>query len=294
MRTTSTFVLSCALLSCALLSCALLACTPNKPVATLSASESWCPDGFEVGPQDTCFAVPEKASKDTPVLIYLHGMYAGHGSADEWNLVRSATSKGFAVVMPRGKRGLCAWKAELKDHFCWPQEIDDPRAFKNVIAEWERVLWQVDTILESGTHKRYVLGFSNGGFFAAYMAEHGLFPAQAYAIVNGGPLEPPPRGPKQVPVLLLAAQDDSTEGPKMKELHDGLTKVGWPHAFCTRPGPHPLASEDVEASLRFFKREHDGSLKAASASYPCEPGTSSAGPPPAAGPDAGTKKPDHP
>lgn len=255
---------------------ALAACTPAKPATNLSASESWCPDGFEVGPQDTCFAVPETTTKDTPILVYLHGMYAGHGSAEEWNLVKSATARGFAVVVPRGKRGACAWKAELKDHFCWPQETEDPQAFKNVVAEWERVLWQVDAILEGGSHKRYVLGFSNGGFFAAYMAEHGLFPAQAYAIVGGGPLGPPTKPPKTVPVMLISAHDDKFQGPKTKELHDELGKVGWTHAFCTRPGEHPLAGADVEASLRFFKREHEGSLKPNGASYACESGTSPA------------------
>jgi poly(3-hydroxybutyrate) depolymerase len=259
-------------------------CTPAKPAANLSASDSWCPDGFEVGPQDTCFAVPETTTKDTPVLVYLHGMYAGHGSAEEWNLVRSATARGFAVVMPRGKRGLCAWKAELKDHFCWPQETEDPQAFKNVVAEWERVLWQVDAIMEGGNHRRYVLGFSNGGFFAAYLAEHALFPAQAYAIVGGGPLGPPSKPAKPVPVMLISAHDDKAQAPKVKELHDELGKVGWAHAFCTRPGEHPLAGPDVEASLRFFKRDQEGSLKPSGSSYACEGGTSEAGEPAAAPP----------
>lgn len=255
----------------------LVACSPSKPAATLSASESWCPDGFEVGPQDTCFAVPETTTKDTPILVYLHGMYEGHGSPEEWRLVRSAVGKGFAVVVPRGKRGLCAWKAELKDHFCWPQEVDDPQAFTNVVAEWDRVLWQVDAILEGGSHKRYVLGFSNGGFFATYLAEHGLFPAQAYAIVGGGPLGPTQKPAKAVPVMLVAAQQDADQGPKLKELHDGLAKIGWTHAYCTRPGRHPLAGEDIEASLRFFKREHEGNLKPSAEGYPCEGGATSLG-----------------
>ena len=261
----------------ALLSLSPASCSPAKPVATLSASDSWCPDGFEVGPQDTCFAVPETTTKETPILVYLHGMYAGHGSPEEWRLVRSAVSRGYAVVMPRGKRGLCAWKAELKDHFCWPQETEDPQAFKNVVAEWDRVLWQVDTILEGGSHKRYVLGFSNGGFFASYIAAHGLFPAQAYAIAGGGPLEPAQKPAKAVPIMLLSAQDDATESAKTKELHEGLAKVGWAHAYCTRPGPHPLAATDVESALRFFKHEQDGSLKASADGYPCEGGATSLG-----------------
>src|SRR5437879_10951873 len=102
------------------------ACGPSAaPKTALSSSESWCPDGFEVGPTDTCFAIPEKHDKDTAVLVYLHGPYSGHGSPEEWAMVRAAADRGFAVVIPRGKRGLCAWKAELKDHFCWPQEADD-------------------------------------------------------------------------------------------------------------------------------------------------------------------------
>jgi poly(3-hydroxybutyrate) depolymerase len=253
------------------------ACTPSKPAETLSASESWCPDGFESGPQDTCFAVPETTTKDTPILVYLHGMYAGHGSPEEWRIVRSAVARGYAVVIPRGKRGLCAWKAEVKDHFCWPQEVEDPQAFKNVVAECDRVLWQVDAILENGSHKRYVLGFSNGGFFAAYLAEHGLFPAQAYAIVSGGPLEATQKPAKAVPLMLVSAQDDKDQGPKTKELHEGLSKVGWPHAYCTRPGQHPLAGEDMEAALKFFKREQEGSLKPTPEGFPCEGGATSLG-----------------
>lgn len=274
MRTKLTFAYTLAVVS----GIALASCSPAKPAATLSATESWCPDGFEVGPQDTCFAVPETTTRDTPILVYLHGMYAGHGSAEEWKLVHSATDRGFAVVMPRGRRGLCAWKEELKDHFCWPQETEDPQAFKNVIAQWERVLWQVDAILESGTHKRYVLGFSNGGFFAAYMAEHGLFPAQAYSIVSGGPLGPPAKPPSPVPLMLISAQDDKEQGPKVKELHDQLGTIGWTHAFCTRPGGHALAGPDIEASLRFFKHVHEGGAASNGTNAACEGGTTPAVP----------------
>lgn len=254
---------------------ALVACRsgkPTEPPPNLSSQESWCPEGFEVGPQDTCFAIPDAHDKDTPVLVYLHGMYAGHGSAEEWERVRAATARGFAVVIPRGKRGLCAWKAELQDHFCWPQEAEDPQAFAAVVADWDRVLWQVDALLEGGPHKRYVLGFSNGGFFASYLATHGTFAAQAYAIVNAGPLAPPAKSDKTVPILLVAAKDDAEEAPKMKALHESLARAGWPHAFCARPGSHALATDDVDAALRFFKHDLDGTLKAVGdpKAYPCE------------------------
>lgn len=252
---------------------ALAACGGREaaePKNVLSnAGETWCPEGFETGPSDTCFAIPEQGSKDTPVLVYLHGMYVGHGQPEEWSAVRGAVGRGFAVVIPRGKRGLCAWRAELKDHYCWPQDAEDLGAVKRVVADWDRVLWQVDALLDGGTHKRYVLGSANGGFFASFLATHTVFPGQAYAVVNGGPLGPPGKA-KPVPILLVTAQDSAEHAPPMRDLHEALTKAAWPHAFCPRSGTEALTAEDVEGALRFFKHDADGTLKAKAGSYPCD------------------------
>lgn len=250
------------------------ACGSSPPTPVLTNNETWCPDGFENGPSDTCFAIPEPHDAKTPVIVYLHGMYEGHGNPAEWFAVHEATRRGFAVIVPRGKRGLCAWKAELKNHFCWPTETDDPHAFKSIVAEWDRVLWQVDALLEAGTHKRYVLGFSNGGQFAEYLATQGTFAAQAYAVVDGTALAPPTKVSRPPPVLLLssAAGDESA---KMKELHDSLSKASWSHAWCTRSTEKAqiLDAHDVDAALRFFKRDAEGSLKAQGTGYACEGGT---------------------
>lgn len=276
MRRGSARTIATAACIAAMFSCKHGTSAPEGKNVLSNAGESWCPDGFESGPSDTCFAIPERPTKDTPVLVYLHGMYEGHGSSAEWDAVRVATQRGFAVVIPRGKRGLCAWRAELKDHYCWPQDPEDTESMKNVIAEWERVLWQVDALLEGGTHKRYVLGSSDGGVFAAFVATHGLFPGQAYAVVNGGALGPPGNPPgkmKPVPMLLVSATSDDHE-QKMKELHEGLAKVSWTHAFCPRAGAQALTNDDVELALRFFKRDASGSLKPQGSAYPCEGATS--------------------
>jgi poly(3-hydroxybutyrate) depolymerase len=233
-------------------------------------NESWCPDGFESGPSDTCFLIPEHPTKETPILVYLHGVFQRKGSPEEWQAVRVAAQRGFAVVIPRGKRALCAWRTEVKDQYCWPQDPDDGPTIKSLIAEWDRVLWQVDAVLEGGTHKRYVLGTGDGGSFAALIATGGFFPGQAYAAVGGGALAPPRKG-KPVPMLLLGSQDDAERAPKTKELHEALSKASWPHALCPRSGPATLTTDDVDAAVRFFKHDADGTLKPAGATYPCEP-----------------------
>lgn len=234
----------------------------------LSTHETWCPDGFEVGPNDTCFAIPDKVTKDTPVLVYLHGMYTGHGSPEEWAAVKTAVDRGFATVIPRGKRGHCAWRSELKDHYCWPEDPEDVGMIKGVVAEWDRVLWQVDALLEPGTHKRYVLGSANGGKFASFIATHGLFPGSAYTVVNSGALgggAPTPKL-KPVPILLTGAG----EGDGAKSFHEALQKASWPHAFCPRPGASTLTHDDVDAALKFFRHDAEGLLHAQGSAYPCE------------------------
>lgn len=270
----------------------------SQPHHTLShAGQSWCPEGFDSGPNETCFAIPEKTTKDTPLLVYLHGMFQGQGAPEEWAAVRVATQKGYAVFLPRGKRGLCPWKAEFKDYYCWPQDPDEVDAMKALLKEWDKGLFQVDALLEPGTHRRYVLAYSNGGSFASYVATHALFGAQAWAIVNAGQIAPPPpaappapapaakskvaaqASPPSPPILVASAQDDPEQAPKGKELHDSLTKSSWPHAFCPRPGGHALTSDDVDAALKFFKRDADGALKPTGTTYACD----------AAGP-AATKK----
>lgn len=240
----------------------------GPPKNVLNAQEVWCPDGFEAGPNDTCFAIPDAPPKDAPILVYLHGMFEGRGSPEEWARVREATRRGFAVVVPRGKRGLCAWTAELQNHFCWPQEQEDPASFKQIVKEWDRVLWQVESLLEEGTHKRYVLGYSNGGAFASYLAANGFFDGSAFAIVHADAIPPHVKTPQSPPILLVGVEEDA----KVKGMHEGLSKAGWPHAYCPRQGTSSLAAEDVDAALRFFKREAEGGLKTAKVEIACEGG----------------------
>jgi poly(3-hydroxybutyrate) depolymerase len=253
-----------------------------KTPALSHATESWCPERFEAGPGDTCFAIPEHAGKETPVLVYLHGPFAGRGSAEEWAAVSVAVHRGFAVVLPRGRRDLCALRAELKDHYCWPQDAEDTQTIKSVVGEWERVLWQVDTLLEGGAHRRYVLGSDSGAVFASVLAKQNLFGGQAFAVVNGGAPGWPLVKAKPIPMLLVASEaPEGSESPQAKELkalHENLTKATWPHAFCPRPGSGSaaptitLTSEDVDSALRFFRHDADGSLKreVKDGAYPCE------------------------
>lgn len=234
---------------------AAIACGPkDRNANALPPVESWCPEGFESGPNDTCFTLPPGDGKKANVLVYLHGMFDGQGSPEEWAAARSAAEKGFAVVVPRGRRGLCAWKAEAAHQFCWPSDPDDTQLTQEIVSRWEKVLWQVDTLLEGGSHKRYVLGYGSGGVFATNLATTGAFPASGYAVIAGGAATQIRRGQKPSPLILVTPERDAEEGPKMRSLHESLEKAGWPHARCPKPSATGLGKDDVDVALRFFTR----------------------------------------
>ncbi len=230
----------------------------REPEVALQARESWCPEGFEPGFGDTCFALPAGRGVGMGVILYLHGMYQGHGSDHEWAMVRSATAHGFAVMLPRGHRGLCDWKPDLRGHFCWPGggAIADETEMKSLVSDWDRTLWQIDELLEGGPHRRYVLAFSNGAFFAAHLVRRGLFRADGWALVSGGsPGEEPATSKVRPPVLLLSAAEDAEQGPRLKALGQQLAGEKWPVTQCSRSGGHVLSGDDVDAALRFFRGE---------------------------------------
>lgn len=192
------------------------------------------------------------------VVIFLHGMYGPEGEAEEREQQRmvayAAAKHGLAVLFPRGRQGLCNWSAELADRYCWPSNVSHVDRAREVVDDLKRQLVSLRVNVPTATEPPFVMGFSNGGFFAAMIAAHHLLEARAFAVLHGGPGDDAaafdPRKPK--PCLLIAADDDVWQRPKMGALHEMLGKAGWKAELRTRPGPHRLAAEDVAAAMQFF------------------------------------------
>ncbi len=230
-----------------------LAGCPKPPVEAVV--EHWCPEGFEVGHGDVCFALPATHGPATGIVVYLHGKMEGRGDAEEWATARAAVARGFAVVLPRGRRGLCAWKPGQENQFCWPHDGSDHDDTKVVVADWDHTLWQVNELLEGGRHPRYVLGFAQGARFAAHLAQRGAFKADGFALVSGELVAEPATTTERPPAIMLTSARESE--PAVVEGAERLgalfAKEGRPHERCVRPGERSLTSADVDAALRFFQ-----------------------------------------
>jgi predicted esterase len=216
----------------------------------------WCAPGYEPI-AGGCLALQASASGPQPVLIYLHGRYARDAAGEEMDRQRRLAAKalagGLAVLALRGRLGECT-APELSSWFCWPSNEHNADDALAVVHEWTGAIEEAHR--RAGSRTRFVLGFSNGGYFASLLATRGLFDAEAFVIAHGGPVDPIGAPARRAPLLLLSADEDVAQDDMI--LLDGeLTREHWPHDSYARSGAHGLTDEDIEAAIAFFARAHE-------------------------------------
>jgi dienelactone hydrolase len=216
---------------------------------------TWCDPALEPLVGGGCFAAPREVASPIPLVIYLHGMYERAAAREELERQRRvaarATAKGFAVLALHGTEGGCK-RPDLTTWFCWPSNERTAGDAPGVVAAWGPALDAATKRVGTGG-KRFVLGFSNGAFFAGLLAVQALFPADAFAIAHGGPVEPVrARGP--MPPLFLMSADDDESQDGMIRFDAELAPDKWPRDTYARGGGHALPEVDIDAALTFFTR----------------------------------------
>jgi dienelactone hydrolase len=198
-------------------------------------------------------AVPASSPR-APLVLYLHGRYAKEQAAEETDRQRRVaarfTSNGYAVLALRGRLGGCGIAA-LSDWYCWPSNERTVDTAGGVVAAWAAALGEAEK--RAHPDRRFVLGFSNGGYFAGLLASRGLVKADAYVVAHGGPVEPVEAAKGTPPLLLLSADDDVAQDDMLR-FDAELTKARWPHDSYARAGVHALTDQDIDAALAFFAR----------------------------------------
>jgi predicted esterase len=232
----------------------------------MPAEELWTPPLIPLSPTAFYSTPPSPGGS---VVIYLHGMYSPAGEVEERAqqrmVAQEAANYGLAVLFPRGRQGTCDWSPELADWYCWPSKRDQTQRGEEVASELTRLLDDVRGRLPRATDRPYVMGFSNGGFFAAMIASHKMMEARGFAILHGGPSDDTAfDAATPTPCLLITAEEDEWQRPKMIALADRLRGAGWKSELRSRPGAHRLAPQDVAAAMQFFAALGSGPLAARS------------------------------
>jgi predicted esterase len=231
-----------------------LQATPSGVGNPGESPPDWCAAPFEPIPGGGCLAAAKEPGASERLVIYLHGRYARDAVADEMDRQRRLATRGlsrrFAVLALRGHLGTCT-APELASWFCWPsneRNADDAPAF---VGAWSQALRTASE--RTGARRRFLLGFSNGGYFAGLLASRGLLEVEAVAIAHAGPVEPVAARARKAPLLLLSADDDIAQDDMIR-LDEELLREKWPHDSYARAGGHGLTDEDIDAALTFFTR----------------------------------------
>jgi dienelactone hydrolase len=213
-----------------------------------------CGDGLTPIADSACFAAPI-GSKPAPLILYLHGLYQPDAMREELDrqarVAKHAVARGYAVLALYGRMGICDTRGDHLDWICWPSNEQVASRAQEVVASWKEPLARAR--LRVGNGRTYVLGFSNGAYFAGLLAVRDLFPADAYVVAQGGPVEPVHALGHRAPILLLSTDEEAPQvHAEMDRFGSELAADGWSFVQEERTGWHELNDQDVEAALDFF------------------------------------------
>jgi len=213
-----------------------------------------CATGLEGIAGGGCFSAPESPGP-WPLVLYLHGIYDPAAATEELDrqarVAELGKARGFAVLALTGHVGECS-APEYAARICWPSNEHNEGDAPAFVAEWNTPLAAAAN--RGASIERYVLGFSNGGYFAGLLAERALFDADAFVIARGGPVMPVKASGQKVPLLLSMSEDDPSY-EEMQRLDTELTQAEWPHERYAAHGGHALPNGDITAALEFFSNQ---------------------------------------
>ncbi len=236
---------------------------PSRVVAPLEAQPSeappdepladWCAEGFVPIAGGGCLSTAP-TSDPQPLILYLHGRYPRDAPAEEMDRQRRlgerAGRRGYAVLALRGRLAGCG-VVQSATWYCWPADPNQAVSSEAFVGTWSRALAEARERV--GAPAQYLLGFSNGGYFAGMVASRGWLEVDAVVVAHGGPVEPV-RPAKSAPPLLLLSADSDIAQTEMIRFDDELRREHWAHDSYARAGGHGLSDDDIDAALTFFAR----------------------------------------
>lgn len=263
-----------------------LADEPSPPVAEVApappAASEYCHSSLEKLSNGVCYfeGGAVKGPGDTTrrtLVIFLHGlMEEGQGQEHpmQRGMVLYAKKHGFSLLVPRGRNGVGPdRKASV---IAWPLGPEVREAYEaEVLAEWAAARAEVEA-RRGAFDEVFVMGFSNGAYFASSLALRDKLAVNGYAVFAGGSKSSAAglkRAPKDAkPIFVGVASKDGTTRDKAKELVATLGRLQWPHKSESKKVGHVVGDDHIDAALRYLRAKARGEAeptkKRASAAAP--------------------------
>jgi predicted esterase len=137
--------------------------------------------------------------------------------------------------------------------WCWPtnqQAVDAESAA--LFAEWKDAEARIEDAIGARLSRRYVLGFSNGGYFAAFLSVEALFPIDGAGVVGAGRtfVDESLTGAARPPFYIAVGANEAESTRRDAEhLASVLSLRGFPTEYVVHAGRgHELREDDLESA----------------------------------------------
>ena len=231
---------------------------------------AWCAPELDVLSDSACVYLPERATTRASaaraprtLILFLHSLVPV-GSTWQWEqqrtMLRVAKANGFALLMPRGRRGI--GPGRLPDTWAWPtsasaqQELED-----ELIAEWTSARAELERRHAARFERLYVFGFSNGAYYTSSLALRGrLEEADGYAAFSGGAGGKyasvlGSRTSRRAPIFIGYGTRDPAHND-MRTLDKTLSLLGWRHRAKAEDVGHTVTDTQLRFAIAYLSSAH--------------------------------------
>ena len=231
----------------------------GQPVEWQPVDTPWCTGNWVGLDEDTCFYASTELGAKAELLVFLHGMMPPDSLPTTMQSIvaQEVEARGAVALFPKGKAGLCSWDPSVEDWYCWPtSRVNVDTHSAGLTSGWDEAATKLTSILDVSFSRHYVLGFSNGGYFASYLGLEGLWSVDGSGLVAAGrsfvdenllSIEQPP--------MYIAVGELDVEQVKQsaQNLAFVLSQNNWPHKFIVHSQRgHEIWPDDVAAAWKLW------------------------------------------
>lgn len=229
------------------------------------AREHWCAPELTRLMDTVCYytplSQPQYESKGTPdsgtLVIFLHSLVSAQPKAaweQQIRMRRLANTYGFTILIPRGRPGFGPGRDP--GTLAWPTAQQLQREHEaELLSEWEEAIRRANA-LHGAFQRVFLVGFSNGAYYATSLAFRERFANDGVAVFAGGSGNKyhrltAARAKRRVPMFVGYGTLDP-DNPQQRSLVSLLKQLGWPHRAMAAKVGHTVSSEQLRAALRFL------------------------------------------
>ena len=170
------------------------------------AAQPWCAPELQTLPGDVCYAPhPPEPGAQRSLVIFLHGLVK-QGAGWQHNQMRGMARAGkrlrFSVLAPRGQPG--GSQRHGAEMVAWPTGRAAQLAQESaLLGHWNKARQLIEKRQGAPFDEVFIVGFSNGAYYASSLALRGRLEVDGYALFAGGsPRQPLVTSAKRSPIFV--------------------------------------------------------------------------------------------